>query len=76
MTSQQLDISSARIGHMPIAEIIRELQREYNKRLEVYPAWIQLGKISSQTAIHRLAALKNAVEQLKTILPPEPLFRA
>lgn len=44
---------------------IAELERELAMRREVYPGWIELGRIKEATANYRIRCLEAAIEQLK-----------
>lgn len=48
---------------------ITELERELTTRERVYPRWVRDGKISQQTADHRVQVLRDLIAELRTRYP-------
>jgi cell division FtsZ-interacting protein ZapD len=47
---------------------IAELERELKKRRQVYPRWIEIGKIDETTADYRIRCLQATIQQLRPIV--------
>lgn len=56
---------------MQTPEIIKELKRELGMRQRLYPDWVASGKLSSQTAEHRIKAIEQAIALLQPLADME-----
>lgn len=54
-----------------IREVLEEVGREIGKREEVYPRWIEQGKISAELAEKRLARMRAAYTYLQQMKEQE-----
>lgn len=61
---------------MHLHQVISELKRELQVREDVYPKWIRSGRLTAQTAKHRIDAIKRAIElvELHHATPGPSLF--
>ena len=74
MTPLEQALLQARSTPIPAEKLLAELKREAQKRREVYPNWVREGKLSAQTAAHRIVVMEQlalAVEQ--SIAKPDQL---
>ena len=49
---------------------LKELRRELNMRLTIYPDWVNKGKLSLKTANHRVECIEWAIQAIEQ-LPEE-----
>lgn len=54
-------------------EVLKELKRELGMRRKLYPNWVQQGKLSQQTADHRIDAIEYAIDVLEECKPLDPV---
>jgi len=50
-----------------VADMIKCADREAEMRKQVYPKWIELGKIKRDTALHELIVMRAIARYLRTI---------
>ncbi len=56
---------------MQLSSILQELKRELAVRQRVYPDWISNGKLTADTAQHRIDAIKAAIVLLEKSEPQQ-----
>lgn len=51
--------------------VLAELNRELAMRQDLYPMWVNSGRLTSKTAEHRIAALQKAIELIEATQQPQ-----
>jgi signal recognition particle subunit SEC65 len=51
--------------------VVKELQRELETRQNLYPRWKNEGRIKADTATHRIACIKKAIEIVQASYPKQ-----
>lgn len=59
---------------VPIEAQVAEAEREYKKRLEVFPRWVEAGKITQKEATHRLQCQLAIVHTLQLVAAGQRLI--
>lgn len=57
--------------NVSLEDAVKELKRELSTRRRVYPGWVASGKLTQNTADHRIEAIQFAIQALETQIPQQ-----
>jgi hypothetical protein len=61
----------AELFPIPLAEQIREVQREIAMRERLYPGWVKNGQLSRHDAARNIARMQAVLKTLQSLVPQE-----